>query len=240
MIESNIDDIRPLHPSKILFEDNHLLVVNKAAGELVQGDATGDVSLLEEAKAYIKHKYKKPGAVYLAVVHRLDRPTSGAVIFARTSKAAARMSEMFKKRDLDKTYWALVRNLPQTDEGTLTHYLKKNTKNNRSHASLKEKPGYKKAVLHYKLRAHGDRYVLLEIKLETGRHHQIRAQLAAIGSPIKGDLKYGADRSNDDGSISLHARRLSFMHPVKKEPVKIVAPVPKDHLWLHFEQFLKS
>ena len=239
MNESNTK-IKKIHPSRILFEDNHMLIVNKMAGELVQGDSTEDVTLLEECKAYIKDKYNKPGAVYLAVVHRIDRPTSGVIIYARTSKAAARLTEQFKNREIDKTYWAVVRQLPQDDEGTLVHFLKKNPKNNRSHASLQEKSGYKKAVMHYRLAAHGDRYVLLEVNLETGRHHQIRAQLSAIGSPIKGDLKYGFERSNDDGSISLHARKVSFIHPVKKEPVEVTAPVPNDHLWKHFEKFMTS
>jgi len=239
MSENNTKVVK-LHPSRVLYEDNHLLIVNKLAGELVQGDVTGDVTLLESAKAYIKNKYNKPGAVFLAVVHRIDRPTSGIVIYARTSKAAARLTDAFKERSIDKTYWAIVRNLPETDEGTLIHYLKKNAKNNRSHASLQEKSGYKKAIMHYRLAAHGDRYVLLEVKLETGRHHQIRAQLSAIGSPIKGDLKYGFERSNDDGSISLHARKISFTHPVKKEPIVVEAPVPKEHLWQHFEKFMSA
>jgi 23S rRNA pseudouridine1911/1915/1917 synthase len=239
-MNENNTKIKKIHPSRILFEDNHILVVNKLAGELVQGDSTEDVTLLEECKAYIKDKYNKPGAVYLAVVHRIDRPTSGVIIYARTSKAAARLTEQFKNREIDKTYWAVVRQLPEEDEGTLVHYLKKNQKNNRSHASRQEKSGYKKAVMHYRLAAHGDRYVLLEVNLETGRHHQIRAQLSAIGSPIKGDLKYGFERSNDDGSISLHARKVSFTHPVKKEPVTVTAPVPNDHLWKHFEKFMSG
>ncbi len=239
-MSENNTKIKKIHPSRILFEDNHILVVNKLAGELVQGDSTEDITLLEECKAYIKDKYNKPGAVYLAVVHRIDRPTSGVIIYARTSKAAARLTEQFKNREIDKTYWAVVRQLPEEDEGTLVHYLKKNPKNNRSHASRQEKSGYKKAVMHYRLAAHGDRYVLLEVNLETGRHHQIRAQLSAIGSPIKGDLKYGFERSNDDGSISLHARKVSFTHPVKKEPVVVTAPVPNDHLWKHFEKFMSG
>lgn len=228
-----------LDSKRILFEDNHLLIVNKKAGELAQGDATGDKTLLDEAKAYIKEKYNKPGDVFLAVVHRLDRPTSGVIIYARTSKAAARLSEAFQKRDLEKTYWAIVQEMPEDDEGTLVHYLKKNQTNNRSHASIKDRPGYKKAVLHYKFVGRADRYSMIEVKLETGRHHQIRAQLSAIGCPIKGDLKYGAGRSNPDGSISLHARSLKFTHPVTKKVLFIKAPVPKDNLWQTLEKLQK-
>jgi len=220
----------------VLHEDNHLLVVNKPAGALVQGDQTGDVTLLDSCKNYIKHKYHKPGAVFLGVVHRLDRPTSGALIYARTSKAAARLSEQFREHRVHKTYWALVKQPPEHESGTLVHYLKKNGQNNRSYAVAQPKPDHKKAILHYRIRGRSDRYTLLEIELETGRHHQIRCQLAAIGSVIKGDLKYGADRSNPDGSISLHARTLAFDHPTLKTRLTLTAPVPNDPLWKFFEE----
>lgn len=216
---------------QILFEDNHLIAVNKRAGDLVQGDKTGDLPLSEVIKDYIAEKYNKPGAVYLGVVHRLDRPTTGVVLFAKTSKALTRLNKMFKERKTQKIYWALVKNaLPKTQE-TLTHYLKRNAKQNKSYAHSKEVPESKKAVLEYKLLKELDNYYLLEIELQTGRHHQIRSQLSAIGCPIKGDLKYGFDRSNPDGSIHLHARTLTFVHPVQKEELTIVAPPPVDPLW---------
>lgn len=215
----------------VLYEDNHLIIVNKAAGEIVQGDKTGDKPLSEMVKEYLKVKYNKPGNVFCGVTHRLDRPTSGVVVFAKTSKALSRLNEMFKKGRMDKTYWAIVKKRPAKEEDTLTHYLIKTERNNKSTAYDMEKPNTKKAVLHYKLIASSDNYHLLEVDLETGRHHQIRCQLSKIGSPIKGDLKYGAERSNPDGSISLHARSISFVHPVSKEEMSITAPVPEDSLW---------
>ncbi len=215
----------------VLYEDNHLIIVNKAAGEIVQGDKTSDKPLSEMVKEYLKVKYNKPGNVFCGVTHRLDRPTSGVVVFAKTSKALSRLNEMFKKGQMDKTYWAIVKKHPAKEEDTLTHYLIKTERNNKSTAYDTEKPNTKKAVLHYKLIASSDNYYLLEVDLETGRHHQIRCQLSKIGSPIKGDLKYGAERSNPDGSISLHARSISFVHPVSKEEISITAPVPEDSLW---------
>lgn len=203
---------------------------------LVQGDRTGDAPLSDKVKDYIKVKYNKPGNVYLGVTHRLDRPTSGVVMFAKTSKALARLNDMFKHDKIDKKYWAIVNKLPQKPEDTLTHYLIKNARTNKSAAHDVEKPGTKKSVLHYKLIAKSDNYYLLEVDLETGRHHQIRCQLSKIGSPVKGDLKYGARRSNPDGSISLHARSISFIHPVSKKEINITAPVPNDVLWKEFEK----
>ncbi len=220
----------------VLYEDNHIIVVNKASGEIVQGDKTGDTPLSETVKAYLKEKYDKPGNVFCGVTHRLDRPTSGAVVFARTSKALSRLNDMFRNGEVGKTYWAVVKNRPLKEEETLVHYLIKNEKNNKSTAYDSEKPWTKKAVLHYKLIASSQRYHLLEVNLETGRHHQIRCQLARTGSPIKGDLKYGAERSNPDGSISLHARTISLVHPVSKELICVTAPVPEDSLWKAFEE----
>lgn len=214
-----------------MFEDNHLIVVNKRPGDIVQGDKTGDAPLSEVVKEYIAEKYNKPGAVFLGVVHRLDRPTSGIVVFARTSKALARLNKMFSERETEKIYWAIVKNMPPKSEDSLTHYLKRNPKQNKSYAHIKEVPDSKKAVLHYKLLKKLDNYYLLEIVLETGRHHQIRSQLSAIGSPIKGDLKYGFDRSNADGSIHLHAKRLTLIHPVQKEEIIINASAPDDPIW---------
>jgi 23S rRNA pseudouridine1911/1915/1917 synthase len=216
---------------QVLFEDNHLLIVNKRPGDIVQGDKTGDTPLSEIVKEYIAKKYNKPGAVYLGVVHRLDRPTSGIVVFARTSKALARLNKLFSERETQKTYWAIVKNSPEKASDTLVHYLRRNPKQNKSYANKNEVPNSKKAILHYSILKKLDRYTLIEIELETGRHHQIRAQLSAIGCPIKGDLKYGFDRSNKDGSIHLHARRLSFMHPIKKESVSIEAAPPLDVIW---------
>ena len=218
---------------QVLFEDNHLLIVNKRPGDIVQGDKTGDLPLSEVAKQYIAKKYHKPGAVFLGVVHRLDRPTSGVVVFARTSKALSRLNTQFSSRDVSKTYWALVKNTPAPNKGTLKHYLVRNPKQNKSYAHDKEVPQSKHAVLHYSCIKQLQNYALLEIDLETGRHHQIRSQLAAIGSPIKGDLKYGADRSNSNGSIHLHARKIELTHPVRKEPLIITAPLPNDPLWDH-------
>ncbi|TVZ25266.1 23S rRNA pseudouridine1911/1915/1917 synthase [Gillisia sp. Hel_I_86] len=220
---------------QVLYEDNHLIVVNKRPGDIVQGDKTGDTPLSEVVKEYIKDKYNKPGNVYLGVVHRLDRPTSGIVVFARTSKALPRLNQFFKDRDAKKTYWALVKNRPPKEEGSLTHYLKRNPKQNKSYAHIKEVPESKKAILDYKIIQKLDNYLLLEIDLHTGRHHQIRSQLSAIGCPIKGDLKYGFDRSNKDASISLHARKLSFKHPVKDLELNLIAPTPNDPIWAAVE-----
>jgi 23S rRNA pseudouridine1911/1915/1917 synthase len=217
----------------ILYEDNHLVIVNKKAGEIVQGDKTGDTPLSDIVKDWLKEKYNKPGNVYLGVVHRLDRPVSGVVLFAKTSKALPRLNKMFAEHNkVNKTYWAIVQNRPQEPQGTLTHWLTRQEKNNTARAYDREVPGSKKAVLDYELIASGDRYHLLEIHLHTGRHHQIRCQLAKIGCPIKGDLKYGAPRSNPDGSISLHARTLTLEHPVNHESISVTAPVPDDKLWL--------
>lgn len=216
---------------QILHEDNHIIVINKRVGDIVQGDKTGDKPLSDIVKEYIKDKYNKPGEAFLGVVHRLDRPTSGIVVFARTSKALTRMNELFKNRDSQKTYWAIVKNKPAESKGTLIHYMKRNEKNNTSKAHINEVPESKQAKLDYEIIYTLSNYFLLQIDLHTGRHHQIRAQLAAIGCPIKGDLKYGFDRSNSDGGIHLHARALAFTHPVSKEPLKLVAPPPSDPLW---------
>ena len=216
---------------QILHEDNHLIVVNKRVGDIVQGDKTGDKPLSDVVKEYIKDKYNKPGEVFLGVVHRLDRPTTGIVVFARTSKALTRMNELFSNRETQKTYWCIVKNKPVTSQDKLVHYLKRNEKNNTSKAHLKEVPESKIASLDYKIIKELNNYFALEINLHTGRHHQIRAQLSAIGSPIKGDLKYGFDRSNPDGGIHLHARKLVFQHPVTKENIEILAPIPDDVIW---------
>ncbi len=216
---------------QVLFEDNHVIVINKRVGDIVQGDKTGDKPLSEVVKEYIATKYNKPGKVFLGVVHRLDRPTSGIVIFARTSKALERLNKMLREKTIKKTYWAVVKNPPQNSNDTLINYLKKNPKNNKSTAYTKEIKDSKKAILHYKTIHKIDNYTLLEIDLETGRHHQIRCQLANIGSPIKGDLKYGFNRSNKNGGIHLHARKIEFIHPVKKEIVSYSAPVPNDVVW---------
>ncbi len=216
---------------EVIYEDNHLIIVSKQSGEIVQGDKTGDRPLSDIVKDYIKEKYAKPGAVFLGVAHRLDRPVSGIVVFARTSKALTRLNKMFAEGEVHKTYWAIVKNTPLEPEGTLTHWLVRNEKQNKSYAYTQEKPNAKKAVLKYRVIGHSDNYCLLEVQLLTGRHHQIRCQLAAMGSPIKGDLKYGAPRSNPDGSISLLARRVEFIHPVSKEPISVEAPIPHDPLW---------
>jgi len=216
---------------QVLFEDNHIIIVNKRAGDIVQGDKTGDKPLSEVVKEYIKDTYNKPGNVYLGVVHRLDRPTTGLVMFAKTSKALPRLNKLFAEKTANKTYWALVKAQPPKTEDTLVNWLKKNPKNNKSTAYKKEVDGSKKAILHYKTLKKLDNYFLLEVDLETGRHHQIRSQLSTIGCPIKGDLKYGFNRSNKDASISLHARHLEFIHPVKKELVKVLAPLPNDPIW---------
>lgn len=216
---------------QIVYEDNHIIIVSKRSGEIVQGDKTGDVPLSKMVKQYIKEKYAKPGAVFLGVVHRLDRPVNGLVVFARTSKALERLNRMFANGEVRKTYWAITQNRPEADEGTLEHWLTRNEKQNKSYASEREKPGSKLAILKYKVIGESKRYNLLEINLLTGRHHQIRCQLAAIGCPIKGDLKYGAKRSNPDGSISLLARHVEFVHPVSKELISVDAPLPDDVLW---------
>ncbi|TGV04888.1 RNA pseudouridine synthase [Flavivirga rizhaonensis] len=216
---------------QVLFEDNHIIIVNKRAGDIVQGDKTGDKPLSDVVKEYIKDKYNKPGNVYLGVAHRLDRPTTGLVIFAKTSKVLPRLNKLFLSKDIQKTYWAVVKNMPLKPENTLVNWLKKNPKNNKSTAYTKEVKDSKKAILHYKLLKKLDNYYLLEVNLETGRHHQIRSQLSNIGCPIKGDLKYGFNRSNKDASIHLHARHIEFVHPVKKEPITISAPLPKDAIW---------
>ncbi len=215
----------------VLFEDNHLIVVNKQCGDIVQGDKTGDIPLSEVVKNYIKDKYNKPGNVFLGVVHRLDRPTSGIVVFAKTSKALERFNKMLRDKKVTKTYWAVVKNKPQKEEGSIVSYLKKNPKNNKSTSYAEEFEGSKKAILHYRVIKALNNFYLLEINLETGRHHQIRCQLASIGSPIKGDLKYGFSRSNKNAGIHLHAKKIEFIHPVKKEPICITATPPNDAIW---------
>ncbi|UNY97941.1 RluA family pseudouridine synthase [Zhouia spongiae] len=219
------------HNLQVLYEDNHLIVINKRAGDIVQGDKTGDTPLSEVVKEYIKDKYKKPGNVYLGVVHRLDRPTTGIVLFAKTSKALPRLNKIFATKEAKKIYWALVKDYPSKKQDTLVHWMVRNPKQNKSYAHKNEVPDSKKAVLHYTVIKELNNYSLLEIELETGRHHQIRSQLSSIGYPIKGDLKYGFNRSNPDAGIHLHARKLSFIHPVKKELLEIVAPLPNDSLW---------
>lgn len=215
----------------VLFEDNHLIIINKKSGDIIQGDKTGDKPLSEIVKQYIKEKYNKPGNVFLGVVHRLDRPTTGAVVFARTSKALERFNKMLRDKKVNKTYWAVVKNKPKEEKDTLTGFLRKNPKNNKSTSYSSEIEGGKKAVLHYKTIKSLDNYHLLEVDLETGRHHQIRCQLASIGSPIKGDLKYGFDRSNKDASIHLHARKIEFTHPVTNEKILVTAPTPNEVIW---------
>ena len=215
----------------VVYEDNHIIIVNKASGEIVQGDKTGDIPLSETVKQYIKEKYQKPGNVFLGVVHRLDRPVSGLVVFAKTSKALSRLNDMFRTGDVHKTYWAIVKRGDIASEATLTDWLTRNERQNKSYAHPREVPGSKKAVLGYKVRSVSDNYMLLEVHLMTGRHHQIRCQLANMGCPIKGDLKYGSPRSNPDGSISLMSRRVEFVHPVSKETIVAEAPVPNDRLW---------
>lgn len=219
---------------EVLYEDNHLIAVFKRASELSQGDKTGDEPLEVTVKKYLADKYKKPGAVYLGIVHRLDRPVSGIMLYARTSKALERMNEMFRERSVKKIYWAIVRERPPEDEATITHFLKKNEKQNKSWVYDTEVKGSKESRLTYRILARSEKYYLLEVELHTGRHHQIRAQLAAVGCPIRGDLKYGYSRSNEDGSISLLSRRLEFIHPVKKEPVVIIAPLPRTNVWKAF------
>ena len=216
---------------QVVYEDNHVIVVNKNSGEIVQGDKTGDLPLSEMVKQYIKDAYAKPGAVFLGVVHRLDRPVFGLVLFARTSKALERLNRMFANGEVHKTYWAITKNLPPKEEGRLENWIVRNEKQNKSYAYDTERPHSKKAILDYKVVGRTDNYCLLEVNLHTGRHHQIRCQLAHIGCPIRGDLKYGAPRSNPDGSISLLARRLEFVHPVSKQTIAVEAPLPDDNLW---------
>lgn len=222
----------------VVYEDNHIIVVNKTASEIVQADKTGDTPLSESVKQYLKEKYQKPGNVFLGVTHRLDRPVSGLVIFAKTSKALTRLNDMFRTGEVKKTYWAVVKHEPKEPEGELTHFLVRNEKQNKSYAYDKEVPNSKKAILHYRLIGRSENYCLLEVDLKTGRHHQIRCQLAKMGCPIKGDLKYGSPRSNPDGSICLHARRVRFVHPVSKELIELEAPLPEGNLWKGFNSSL--
>ncbi len=219
----------------VVYEDNHIIVVNKTSSEIVQGDKTGDTPLSEMVKQYLKEKYNKPGNVFIGVTHRLDRPVSGLVVFAKTSKALPRLNEMFRNGEVKKTYWAIVKECPKETEGELVHYLVRNEKQNKSYSYDKEVKNSKKAVLHYKLIGHSQNYYLLEVDLKTGRHHQIRCQLAKMGCPIKGDLKYGFPRSNPYVSICLHARTVQFVHPVSKEMIQLTAPVPEGNLWNGFE-----
>ena len=219
----------------VVYEDNHIIVVNKTASEIVQADKTGDTPLSETVKQYLKEKYQKPGNVFIGVTHRLDRPVSGLVIFAKTSKALTRLNEMFRTSEVKKTYWAVVKNAPKEPEGELVHYLARNEKQNKSFAYDKEVPNSKEAILNYRLIGHSENYYLLEVDLKTGRLHQIRCQLAKMGCPIKGDLKYGAPRSNPDGSICLHARKVRFIHPVSKELIELEAPLHEGNLWKGFE-----
>lgn len=225
--------------SRIVYEDNHLIAVNKRAGEIVQADKTGDAPIGTHLKEFLKQKYDKPGEVFVGVVHRLDRPVSGVVLFAKTSKGLERMNQLFRERETKKIYWAIVEQKPEKPEGKLIHWLVKNEKQNKSYASPVQKAGHLICELDYKLLASSDRYHLLEVSPLTGRHHQIRVQLSTMKCIIKGDLKYGAKRSNPDGSICLHARRLEFIHPVKKEPVVIEAPVPEDNLWKAMHEMVK-
>jgi len=216
---------------QVLYEDNHIIIINKRVGDIVQGDKTGDKPLSEVVKDFIKDKYNKPGQVYLGVTHRLDRPTTGIVIFAKTSKALPRLNKLFLEKKIHKTYWAIVKQKPEIEKDTLIHWLKKNSKNNKSTAYIKEINDSKKAILHYEVIKQLNNYFLIEVNLETGRHHQIRSQLSSIGSPIKGDLKYGFDRSNTDGGIHLHSRKIEFTHPVSNDKISIIAPTPHDPLW---------
>ncbi len=223
-------------PKDVLYEDNHIIVINKKPSEIVQGDKTGNIPLFDKVKKYIKERYNKPGNVFLGTVHRLDRPASGVVVYAKTSKALVRMNELIKKREIRKTYWAIVKNKPDKTEALLSNYLLKNQKQNKSYVVPKERKGSLKAELSYQLIGESKDYYLIEVNLITGRHHQIRVQLSAIGCPIKGDVKYGFARTNKDASIHLHARKVEFVHPVKKETITIIAPVPNDNLWEYFEK----
>lgn len=225
---------------QVLFEDNHIIAINKRPGDIVQGDKTGDRALSDLVKEYLKDKYNKPGNVYLGVVHRIDRPTSGVVLFTRTSKAAARLSELFREKQVEKNYWAIVEGTPKKPKNKLVHFLKKNAKQNKSYAESKPAKGYKEAILTYQTLTVGDNFSMLSVNIETGRHHQIRCQLSAIGHIVKGDLKYGAKRSNKDGSISLHARSIAFEHPVKKTKLEIIAPTPDESVWNSLEKQYNS
>ncbi len=233
---SDQPSIAPIIKSQILFEDNHLIILNKLSSQIIQGDKTGDTPLSELVKIYLKDTYSKPGDVFLTVIHRIDRPVSGVVIFAKTDKATHRMARIFQKREIKKTYWAIVKNKPEQESGHLINFLKKNEQQNKSYIYNKEVPGSHRAELKYKLIDSSDSYYLLDVELMTGKHHQIRAQLASISCPVKGDVKYGAQRPNKDISISLHARSVSFIHPVKKEELTVIAPVPDEILWQHFEK----
>ena len=224
---------------EVLYEDNHIIAINKRSSDIVQGDKTGDTPLSEFVKQYLKEKYNKPGEVFVGTVHRIDRPVSGIVLFAKTSKALARLNQLFQTKEIQKTYWAVVKNKPSHTKGNLVHYLKKNEAKNTSRAFPRETPGALRSELNYEVIADSDTYFLLEVHPLTGRHHQIRVQLASMGSPIKGDLKYGFDRSNKDASIHLHARKIEFIHPVKKEPLTIIAPVPNEQLWQVFAKLLE-
>lgn len=225
---------------EVLYEDNHIIAVNKSCSEIVQGDKTGDTPLSEIVKQWLKEKYNKPGNVYLGVTHRIDRPVTGLVLFAKTDKALSRLNEMFQRNEVKKTYWAIVKNCPEHPEGELVNYLVRNSKQNKSYAYASERSDSKKAVLSYRLIAQADNYCLLEIDLKTGRHHQIRCQLANMGCPIKGDLKYGFKRSNPNGGISLHSRKVRFIHPVSKEEIEITAPVPDEKIWAAFEKIMSN
>lgn len=233
---SNLEGIE----TRIVYEDNHLIIINKNPSEIVQGDKTGDIPLSETVKGYLKKKYKKLGNVYLGVVHRIDRPVSGCVIFAKTDKALSRMNKLIQEREIKKLYWAVVKNKPPKESERLSHFLVKNEKQNKSYAVKADVKNALKAEMEYKLIASSDNYFLLEVQLFTGRHHQIRAQLAEIGCPIKGDLKYGFPRSNQDASIHLHARKVEFVHPVSKEKISVNAPLPKDAIWSYFQNAVQS
>lgn len=223
-------------PLEILYEDNHIVAVNKRSSDIVQADYTEDKPLLERVAEYIQDKYHKPGKAFVGIIHRIDRPVSGVILFGKTSKGVARMSELFKDRKIKKTYWAVVKNKPNPEKGTLIHYLTKNSERNKSYASDTETDGSSRAWLDYKVVAESDKYYLVEVNPHTGRHHQIRVQLSTIGSIIKGDMKYGYDRPNEGGFIHLHARQIEFIHPISKKEIKIVAPVPNDVLWKFFEE----
>ena len=225
---------------QVVYEDNHIIIVNKSCREIVQGDKTGDKPLSEIVKEWLKEKYNKPGNVFIGVTHRLDRPVSGLVIFAKTSKALSRLNEMFRKGEVKKTYWAIVKNQPAQPQATLVHYITRNEKNNKSTAHTTQREGSQRAELDYCLIANGENYRLLEVDLKTGRHHQIRCQLAKMGCPIKGDLKYGSERSNPDGGISLHARRVTFEHPVSHTIIDVTAPVPNERLWQELEKLARG
>lgn len=224
----------------VVYEDNHILIVNKSCGEIVQVDKTGDISLEDSLKVWIKEKYNKPGNVFLGVTHRLDRPVTGLVIFAKTSKVLPRLNDQFKNGEIHKTYWAIVKNCPKVQEDTLDQFLYRNEKQNKSYITNSEKSGAKRAILHYKVIGKSDNYYLLEVQLMTGRHHQIRCQLSSIGCPIKGDLKYGYPRSNPDGGISLHSRSVKFIHPVSGKEIQATAPVPEnDKIFTYFEKYFQ-